>query len=77
MLLQHAYAPNSATHVTICRGGNVAPTYAPPISALTCDIFWMDSGILQFRILYILPVQILTRALTECEPAVGLLVVLL
>ncbi len=27
--------------------------------------FWIDSGILWFRILYILPVQFLTRALTE------------
>jgi hypothetical protein len=37
---------------------------------------WMDSGILQFRILYILPVQFLTHAFTECEPAVCLLAVL-
>ncbi len=37
----------------------------------------MDSGILQFRILYILPVQFLTHAFTECEPAVCLLAVFL
>ncbi len=37
---------------------HVAHTY------MTC----MDSGILQFRIIYVLPVQFLiTHALTECE----------
>ncbi len=40
-------------------------------------IFRMDSSILQFRILYILPVQFLTHALTVCESAVDILVVLL
>ncbi len=40
-------------------------------------ILWMDSGILQFRILYILPVQFLTRALAECEPAVRRYIVVL
>ncbi len=39
--------------------------------------FRMDSGILQVFILYILPVQFLTHAFTECEPAVCLLVVFL
>ncbi len=43
-------------------------------------VFWMDNGMLQFRsepVYRILPVQFLTRVLTECVPAVDLLVVLL
>ncbi len=40
-------------------------------------IYRMDNGILQFHILYILPVQFLTHFFTEREPAVGLLVLFL